>query len=181
MYGGDEVSSLVFDIGTYSCRVGYSGEDCPKAVLQPVIGINKQNDTTSYYFSDTQLRFFKEGTKVHNIMSPNGLSKLILTIVENYEYYEKLIDEIFSEVLVLDPKEHPLLFSEPSLHNKENRVRLTELMFEKYSIPAMFICKSAVLSAFSCGRSTSLVFDSGHNNTYAVPVHDGYALQKSNI
>ena len=53
-------------------------------------------------------------------------------------------------------------------------------MFEKYDIPAMFICKSAVLSAFSCGRSTSLVFDSGHFNTYAVPVHDGYALQKSN-
>lgn len=52
-------------------------------------------------------------------------------------------------------------------------------MFEKYSVPAMFICKSAVLSSFSCGRSTCLVFDSGHNTTYAVPVHDGYALQKS--
>jgi len=43
----------------------------------------------------------------------------------------------------------------------------------------MFICKSAVLSAFSCGRSTCLVFDSGHSSTYAVPIHDGYALQKS--
>ena len=36
-----------------------------------------------------------------------------------------------------------------------------------------------MLSAFSCGRSTCLVFDSGHSSTYAVPVHDGYALQKS--
>jgi len=53
------------------------------------------------------------------------------------------------------------------------------MMFEKYGIPAMFICKSSVLSAFSCGRSTCLVFDSGHSMTYAVPVHDGYALQKS--
>ena len=52
-------------------------------------------------------------------------------------------------------------------------------MFEKYGIPAMFVCKSAVLSAFSCGRSTCLVFDSGHSWTYAVPVHDGYALQKA--
>jgi actin-related protein len=89
------------------------------------------------------------------------------------------MDEVFGQVLNLEPTEHPLLFSEPSLHNKESRVKLTELMFEKYSIPAMFICKSAVLSSFSCGRSTSLVFDSGHFNTYAVPVHDGYALQKS--
>ncbi len=89
-----------------------------------------------------------------------------------------MTDEIFSETLHVDPKEHPILFSESSLHNKEHRIRLTEFMFEKYSIPAMFICKSAVLSAFSCGRSTCLVFDSGHSNTFAVPVNDGYALQK---
>jgi actin-related protein len=74
MYGGDEVSSLVFDIGTYSCRLGYSGEDSPKAVLQPILGVNRQGDNVSYYLSDTNLRYFKEGTKVHNIMSPNGSS-----------------------------------------------------------------------------------------------------------
>src|SRR5690348_9145948 len=90
-----------------------------------------------------------------------------------------MTDEIFTENLRIDPKDHPILFTEPSVHNKENRIKLTETMFEKYSVPAMFICKSAVLSAFSCGRSTCLVFDSGHNSTYAVPVHDGYALQKS--
>lgn len=92
-----------------------------------------------------------------------------------------MTDEILGEYLHVDPKEHPILFTEPSLHNKENRLKLTEFMFEKYEIPAMFICKSAVLSSFSCGRSTCLVFDSGHNMTYAVPVHDGYALQKSII
>lgn len=79
----------------------------------------------------------------------------------------------------IDPKEHPILFAEPSIHNKEFRCKLTEFIFEKYGVPAVYICKSAVLSAFSCGRSTCLVLDSGHNSTYAVPVHDGYALQKS--
>lgn len=78
-------------------------------------------------------------------------------------------------------KDHPILFTEPTLHNKENRVNLAQLMFEKYQLPAMFICKSSVLAAFSCGRSTCLVFDSGHNSVYATPVHDGYALQKSNM
>lgn len=90
-----------------------------------------------------------------------------------------LTDEIFEEHLRVESIEHPILFSEPSHHNKENRMKLVEMMFEKYSLPALFICKSAVLSAFSAGRSTCLVFDSGHNTTTAVPVHDGYALQKS--
>jgi actin-like protein 6A len=90
-----------------------------------------------------------------------------------------MTDEIYNEYLHLDPKDHPIIFTEPSLHNKENRIKLTEFMFEKYGIPAIFICKNAVLSAFSCGRSTALIFDSGHSSTTAVPVHDGYALQKS--
>lgn len=29
------------------------------------------------------------------------------------------------------------------------------------------------------GRSTSIVFDSGHSQSITVPVHDGYALQKN--
>lgn len=90
-----------------------------------------------------------------------------------------MTEEILIENLHLDPKDHPIIFSEPSLHNKENRIKLTEIMLEKYNLPAMFICKSAVLSSFSCGRSTCLIFDSGHSTTYAVPVHDGYALQKA--
>jgi|LauGreDrversion4_2_1035121.scaffolds.fasta_scaffold2576464_1 actin-related protein len=49
--------------------------------------------------------------------------------------------------LKVDPKDHPILFTEPSYHNKEMRIKLTEIMFERYSIPAIYISKSAVLSA----------------------------------
>jgi actin-related protein len=40
MFGGDEVSSLVFDLGTFNHRIGYSGEDSPKCVYQPLVGEN---------------------------------------------------------------------------------------------------------------------------------------------
>ena len=43
----------------------------------------------------------------------------------------------------------------------------------------MFIAKSPVLSCFSMGLTTSLIFDSGENNTYAVPIHDGYINQRT--
>ena len=35
-----------------------------------------------------------------------------------------------------------------------------------------------MLAAFSCGRSTAVVLDSGLKQTIATPVHDGFALQK---
>ena len=55
---------------------------------------------------------------------------------------------------------------------------MTEFLFEKYKVPALFICKDSVLSAFACGRSTAIVLDSGATHTTTTPIHDGYALQK---
>ncbi|KAI8820591.1 actin family [Fimicolochytrium jonesii] len=37
-YGGDEVSALVFDIGSSTSKVGYAGEDTPKAVYPSWVG-----------------------------------------------------------------------------------------------------------------------------------------------
>uniref|UniRef100_A0A8C3AYV6 Actin-like 6A n=1 Tax=Cyclopterus lumpus TaxID=8103 RepID=A0A8C3AYV6_CYCLU len=141
VYGGDEVGALVFDIGSYTVRAGYAGEDCPKADFPTVIGVTidredgstpmetdgekSKQSGTNYYIDTNQLRVPRESMEV---MSPlkNGM----------------------------------------------------KLMFEHYNIPAFFLCKSAVLSAFANGRSTSLVLDSGATHTTAIPVHDGYVLQQ---
>ena len=80
---------------------------------------------------------------------------------------------------MLNPKDTPLILTENSIHNKETRLKLTEFLFEKLELPAVFICKDSVLTAFACGRSTALVLDAGHRYSTATPVHDGYALQKS--
>ena len=170
MFCGDEVSSLVFDLGTFNHRIGYSGEDSPKISYQPVVG----EDSDKYYFHEYGLRYKNPKTKVKSFMNKDGT-------IDNFDLFEKNLNYILEENLYINLSDHPLLFSEPSLHNKSNRIKLTEFMFEKYKIPAIYICKSAVLSGFSCGRSTCLVFDSGHNTTYAVPVNEGYALQKSLI
>jgi len=39
MYCGDDVSSVVFDIGQYQVRSGYSGEDVPRCVYPAVVGV----------------------------------------------------------------------------------------------------------------------------------------------
>lgn len=64
-------------------------------------------------------------------------------------------------------------------NSKAKREKITELMFEKYNVPAFFLCKNAVLSAFANGRSTGLVLDSGASHTTAVPVYDGYVIQQA--
>ena len=56
---------------------------------------------------------------------------------------------------------HPLMVSEASYNTTELRAKYAELLFEKFETPALFLCKDAVLSAFSAGRSTALVLDLG--------------------
>jgi len=38
MYCGDDVSSVVIDMGSYQTRFGYSGEDCPRCVIPSMGG-----------------------------------------------------------------------------------------------------------------------------------------------
>lgn len=101
------------------------------------------------------------------------------SLVVDYNGLDAILREMLTDRLVVDPKDHPVILTEPSLHNKEHRLKITAFLFEKYQVPALYISKSSVLSAFSCSRSTALVLESGANSTYAVPVHDGYALQTS--
>ena len=51
VYGGDEVGALVFDPGHFSLRVGYAGEDCPKAEIPSYVGTSP--DTTEGDEMDT--------------------------------------------------------------------------------------------------------------------------------
>ena len=100
-------------------------------------------------------------------------------LVKDWDAVESLWSFGMLNRLHEDPKEHPVLMVEPSYNTRENREKLTELMFEKYEVPALFVSKDAVLSCFASGRSSGLVLDSGGGKTSVVPVYDGYALQQS--
>ncbi|KAK6014687.1 Actin, partial [Ostertagia ostertagi] len=97
-------------------------------------------------------------------------------MIDDWEMFENLLDYSYSEVLHSETQYHPALFTESAWNDKTKRERLTELMFEKYNIPAFFLCKNAVLTAFANGRTSGLVVDSGATQTSAVPVYDGYAV-----
>lgn len=100
-------------------------------------------------------------------------------MVENWDLFEKVLDYTYSKVIKSESQYHPVLFSESPWNVRQKRERLTELLFEKYKVPAFFLVKNAVLAAFANGRSTALIVDSGATHTSAVPVQDGYVLSQA--
>ncbi|CAB3981102.1 actin 6A [Paramuricea clavata] len=107
------------------------------------------------------------------------VSPLKDVMIEDWDMFENLVEHVYKQHIRSDPSLHPVLMSEASWNVRPKREKLTELMFEKYDIPAFFLCKDAVLTSFAHGRYTGLVIHSGSNLTSAVPVHDGYVLQNA--
>lgn len=59
------------------------------------------------------------------------------------------------------------------------REKVAEVMFETFRVPALYLARAPVLSAFSVGRATALVIDVGAASTRVSPVYDGYVLGKA--
>lgn len=54
---------------------------------------------------------------------------------------------------------------------------MTEIMFEVFKVPSMYISIQAVLSLYASGRTTGIVLDSGDGVSHIVPISEGYSLR----
>ncbi|KAL3131212.1 NuA4 histone acetyltransferase subunit [Trebouxia sp. C0009 RCD-2024] len=177
MYGGDEVNAVVVDVGSHTVKAGFAGEDTPKALFPAAVGLvpedkaggakpmdtdadgpNKRRRITNrVYVGSSDLSYRREHMEVEDAMQ-KGLYR-------DMDVIQELWDHAFKQRLVIDPKEHPILFAEPTFNTKALREQMVQTAFEQYGSPAIFLAKNAVLSSFATGRQTSLVVDAGHEGT----------------
>ena len=151
----EDLQTIIFDLGSYNYRIGYSGNDRPSFIFPPI----KFNEKDDYEFLTSQ-----KGDGFFN----------------DIKKFEDFFDDFISDKeLNTSLNQGSILFSEPIIHNKEQRKSLTEFLFEKYEIGGLFFCNNSVLSSFSYGKSSCLVFDSGHSQSNIVPVHDGMIIKNA--
>ena len=185
IYGGDEIGAVVFDFGSNSIRAGFAGEDTPKADLPASIGVLHEAsavDTDDSVKKISKTKYYIGTNKVKLPIADMTVTNLIKDgMIENWELFEKALDHLYTFSIQSQSAYHPVVMSEAAWNTRSNREKLTELLFEKYSIPAFFLVKGPVLAAFAHGRTSGVVLDSGAELTSAVPVHDGYVLKNAII
>ena len=82
---------------------------------------------------------------------------------------------LYSELRV-SPEEHPVLMTEAPLNPKLNRERMTQIMFEVFNVPCLYVSVQGVLALYASGRTSGVVLDSGDGVSHCEPICEGYTL-----
>lgn len=160
-FNSDEFQTMIFDLGSYNYRIGYSGNDRPNYIFPPIKFINHNLEL--------------QETEYEYLTSQKG-DGFFLDIKKFEDFFDDFISD---KELINEMNQGSLLFSEPVIHNKDQRMKLTEFLFEKYQIGGLFFCNSSVLSSFSYGKCSCIIFDSGNAQSNIVPVHDGMVIKNA--
>ncbi|KAG2385491.1 hypothetical protein C9374_003306 [Naegleria lovaniensis] len=170
----EEMPCLVIDNGSSMMKAGFAGDDAPRCVFPTIVGrpphrpiMVGMGNKDSYVGDEAQS---KKGRLILKFPIDRGM-------INDFDDMNRIWHHTFYYELRVAPEEHPVLLTETPSNSKSSRETMTKIMFETYSVPALYIGVQAVLALFTAGRTTGIVLDSGDGISHVVPVYEGFALK----
>ena len=169
----DEKTHIIIDNGTGYSKAGFSGEKMPKIIIPNYVGYPKY---ASGRVGVEKKKFFvgSEAEAIKGVLNINN--PLENGAINNWDDIEKLWEYIFTNELKVDPVEYYTMITETPMNPKENREKMTQIMFETFNIKGLYIAVEPVLSLYSLGKYTGIVSDLGEHISYFAPIFYGCLL-----
>ncbi len=165
--------TIVLDIGQFSSKCGFSGEDNPSMIFFTMVG------TPKYHGFEDQFTKNEQELYVGDEIQSLGLYKIEYPIQEgkitDWKFFEKIIDYIFYNLRV-DPTLVNVLFAIHPMFPRQDIKRLFQLFLENYQCMAFYPVLDSMLTLYSGGFQTGLVVEIGDSSTRIIPIYEGYKL-----
>ena len=166
----DDAGALVIDNGSSYCKAGFGGEDAPRAVFATVVGRPRSQDAVMgqgrYWCVGNEAQYKRDKLPLNcNYPIERG-------VITNWDDMEKIWHHTFYNELRVAPEEHPVLLTEVRPTPRLNREKMTQVMFETFNTPAMYVAMQALLSLYSSRRTNGIVIDCGDGVSCAVPIYN---------
>nr|XP_023510424.1 actin-like isoform X3 [Equus caballus] len=169
---------LICDYGSGFSKVGFSGTEVPQAVFPTILGKLRHDnllvgmEEKDWFIGDEVQKKWGQ----LNLQQP--ISRATIT---NWDNVEKIWHHSFYQVLRIAPEQHPLMVTEPPLNSMSVKDRMSQILFESFNVPALYLANQGVLSLYSSGQTSGTTIESGEGMTYIVPISDSCPLNQSTI
>uniref|UniRef100_A0A6B2L7Q0 Uncharacterized protein n=1 Tax=Arcella intermedia TaxID=1963864 RepID=A0A6B2L7Q0_9EUKA len=158
-------------------KSGISGEDLPQVILSSCTGKQRFKKVIHQQALTTRKRYVGEDAQ-----RMRGVLEIAYPMehgaVTDWEGLIELMEYSFARLSV-DTKERPHMMTKHMETSRAHAEKLTEIMFERFSVPAFFVYPQPVLSLYGTGYFSGIVVDVGDGVTQIVHVFDGYGLEES--
>ena len=94
--------------------------------------------------------------------------------MDDWDALSFMIQHITRNQLHCNPQNTPLFMVEPLFINRDQRLKLVEMIFEDIGFSGFFMHKGPVLSSYIFARENVILLDSGADGTYVVPIQEGF-------
>ena len=169
--------TIVLDIGQFSSKIGFAGEDSPSQVFLTMVGKPKyQSVGVDYEARESRANEFYVGDEIQSI----GLYKIFHPIekgiIKDWTYFEHIINYIFYNLRV-DPTLVNVLFAVHPLFPYKDLEKIFKLFLEQYQCMAFYPVLDSMLTLYSGGFQTGLIVEIGDSSTRIVPIYEGYKIE----
>ncbi|XP_067327573.1 actin, cytoplasmic A3a-like [Anolis sagrei] len=148
-------------------KAGFAGHDSLSVIFPSVVGRSSGAEKDFYVGTEAQSK--------SDILTLNY--PMEYGYIYNWDDMEKIWHHTFYNELRVAPEEHSVLLTEEIINLKGSRERMTQIMFETFNTPAIYVAIREVLSLYASSRTTGLVLNIRNDYGHIVPIYEGQVLQ----